>query len=249
MTDFAIEWRAKGKTRLPEIARQLAIPLSEIARMLMPLVGRRVQSGQAAHGRFRPLGANPQTPGKGLWWVAPGLPQPSGFVAKPTSGPWVGWAGYKSYHAWLEARGVLGQPRRFTETGEAWDSFRYRILNARKVRLAFYGRHMYRAPPSGDGTPKWQRRVGGARFDGKGRTKRDGRYYSNSEVMFLASRDEAEPMLMPSRQEVAQVMQLYRANMQAQLVELSAQGAGALALNDRFTKLERRRTAAELQRR
>jgi hypothetical protein len=254
----AIEWRAKVVSKLPEIARQLSIPLVEIAKMIIPLMGRRVKLGVSATGRFSAMGKNPPTGGKGLWWVAPGDPQPAGWLARPTSGDWAGWAGYASYRDWLSARGILGQPRNFDETGEMWDSLRYRVLAANNVRIAFYGKHMYRAPPMpvGGGTPQWQRRIGGEFFDGSARIKpaNEGKrgkakYYANSEIAWLASRAEASPMLMPTREEVGAVMTLYKRNMSAQLVSFSAEGGAVQKLAVRATKLEIRRTAMELGRR
>lgn len=255
---FAIQWTAKGKSKLPEIARQLSIPLVELAKMIIPLMGRRVKLGISPTGRFTPMGRNPPKGGPGLWWVAPGTPQPGGWVVKPTSGEWAGWAAYRSYRAWLEARGILGQPRNFDETGELWDSLRYRILGAANVRIAFYGKHMYRQPPPmpWSGTPQWQKRHGGEFFDGRARIKPanaekrgNAKYYDNSEIAFLASRHEADPMLMPTRDELAQVLALYQNNMTAQLVSLSAEGGAVQKMGARATSLETRRTSAMLGRR
>lgn len=253
----AIQWTAKGKSRLPEIASQLAIPLVEIAKMIIPLMGRRVKLGISPSGRFTAMGKNQPT-GGGLWWVAPGEPQPAGWIARPTGGPWAGWAGYTNYRDWLAARGILGQPRNFTETGEMWDSLRYRILAANKVRIAFYGKHMYRAPPMpvGGGTPQWQRRHGGEFFDGAARIKPanaekrgKAKYYANSEIAYLASRHEADPMLMPTRDEVAGLISVYKDTMNAQLLALAAEGGAVQKLSARATKLDIRRTAMELGRR
>jgi hypothetical protein len=250
MTEVAIKWEAKGKSRLPAIADQLSIPLQEIAKMLIPLMGRRVNLGVSATGHFSPMGRNPPKGGRGLWWVAPGTPQPAGWIVKPTKGPWEGWAGYESYHAWLAARGILGKPRNFHETGELWDSLRFRVLSADKVRIAFYGKHKYRPPPMpvGGGTPQWQSRAG-TRVKPANQGKRgEAKFYSNSEIAFLASRNEADPMLMPSEPEVRQVMALYQNNVNAQLVALSAEGGQVQKMSRRATQLERRRTALELSR-
>lgn len=251
----AIEWTAKVKSKLPEIARQLSIPLVEVAKMIIPLMGRRVNLGVSPSGHFTPMGRNPPKGAGSLWWVAPDSKQPAGWIVKPTSGGWVGWAGYESYRAYLAALGVLGQPRNFHETGELWDSLRYRILAANNVRIAFYGKHMYRQPPTINGSPAWQRRVGGEFFDGKARVKPanqekrgSAKYYSNSEIAFLASRHEADPMLMPTREEVGRVLTLYQDNVSAQLVALSAEGGAVQKLDARATKLELRRTALELRR-
>lgn len=260
MTDVAIKWEARVKSKLPAIADQLSIPLQEVAKMIIPLMGRRVSLGQSPSGHFTPMGKNPPKGGKGLWWVGPESPQPAGFVVRPTSGDWMGWAGYESYRAYLAALGVLGQPRNFHESGELWDSLRYRVLAANNVRIAFYGKHKYRPPPSVNGSPMWQRRVGGEFFDGKARIKPANqekrgaaKYYSNSEIAFLASRNEVDPMLMPTRDEVAKVLALYQNNVNAQLVALSAEGGSVQKLATRATKLETklnlRRTALELGRR
>lgn len=262
MTDVAIKWEAKVKTKLPEIADKLSIPLQEAAKLLIPIMGRRINLGKSATGVFTPMGRNPPKGGEGKWWVAPGYDQPPGFLFQVTSGGWSGWAAYESYHAWLRARGILGQPRNFTESGELWDSIRYRVLAANNVRIAFYGKHMYRPPPmpTDGGSPAWQRRVGGEWFDGRARIKRanedkrgKAKYYSNAEIAFLASRNEADPMLMPSRDEVKHVMALFQNNVNAQLVALSAEGGAAQKLAKRAssleTRLNKRRTAIELGRR
>lgn len=251
MTDVAIKWVAKGKTRLPEAADKLSWPLQEVAKMLIPIMGRRVKLGVSPSGHWAAMGKNPEKPGRGLWWVAPGTPQPAGALVNVTSGPWQGWAGYASYHAWLKARGILGQPRNFNETGEMWDALRFRVLGAANVRIAFYGKHMYRPPPipEGGGKTAWQQRAGTrvkpANADKRGKAK----FYSNAEIAWLASRNEADPMLMPTREEVQQIMVLFQNNMAAQLTELSAEGGAVAKLASRATALEKRRTSLEMGRR
>jgi hypothetical protein len=169
----------KYNTKLDEIQRGLALPLVEIATDLLASMEVRIDRGEAATGKFRAVGMGSKPKNlraRGLWWVRPSLPHPPGYVVKPTHGPHSGWAGYLSYWAYCEA---LGSPSRtFFRTGQLRNSRKIRVMGPGRVRIAHYGGRT-KAP------------------DHRGQTHKA----SNSEVAFLASRLERDPMLMPTRGE------------------------------------------------
>jgi hypothetical protein len=167
----------KYNTKLDEIQRGLALPLVEIATDLLASMEVRIDRGEAATGKFRALGEGSQpTANHGLYWVRPSLPQPPGYIAKLTSGPRSGWAGYRSYKAYTEALG--SPPRTFRVTAQLRNSRKIRVMGPGRVRIAHYGGHS--AQPNHKG---------------------EAQKASNANVAFLASRNERDPMLMPTRGE------------------------------------------------
>lgn len=193
----------KYNSRLSDIQRALSIPVQRIATHLMRSMIQRIKRGVGAEGLFRPLGADSTArPGDGLFWVSPSRPQPPGYVAKPTSGPRVGWAGYESYLAYTQA---LGSPARtFEESGALLESLAVRVMGPGRVKVTFYGTH--RAPLPFGPTDRPQRQ-------------------SNTAVAFLGSRNERTPMLMPSRSELAEVTKIMRDEMAGLAEAASAQRA------------------------
>lgn len=245
-----IKATVKFNSKLSEIERKFAIPLAEVAEQLVPNMGRRIQHGVASQGMFRAMGVDSKpTAGNGLWWVHPSLPHPSGYVVKVTSGTYAGWAGYKSYVDYLSARGLYGQPRNFTESGALWQSLRIRINGPARVKVTFFGKHRYIPPPPtpNGGKPQWQRRPGD-RVRG-GASGGGNQKYNNSEIAFLASRQEPFPLLTPSREEITMIAAQFQNEVSAQLLGLSADAQDARNLGMRATRLQRRLSASAQGRR
>lgn len=220
-----IRAEVRYNSRLSEIERRFAIPLVEIAQQLVPGMLARIERGQSSTGTFAPIGAySTPTPGKGLFWVAPGKPQPPGFIVRPTTGKLAGWAGYESYRDY--ARCLGNPPRNFQETRELLAALRIRVNGPGRVKVAFYGSHS--APEKPDGT---------------------GRRDSNANIAFLASRREPVPMLTPSREEIARVAQMFQSAVGAQMIGEAADAQSIRALGQRVTGLQRRLPAAARGRR
>ena len=190
----------KANNALSEIHRNLSIPVMEIGLRLAEMMRNRIQLGEAAVGAFRPLGAgSKESAGNGLFWVSPDRPHPAGYVVKAKTGPLTGWAGYVSYKAYTEALG--SPPRTFKLTRQMLDSMRVRAMGPGKVKIAFYGPHKKpKSPPGIDGG-------GGA----------------NSSVAFLASREERDPMLMPSLSEIKVARDMMREHFEEIVAAASAQ--------------------------
>lgn len=200
---MTIKATVKYNNRLTEIQRALSVPVQEIGLFLMREMVQRIKRGVGASGLFRPLGADSRPrPGPGLFWVSPTRPQPAGYVARPTSGPKAGWAGYESYKAYVDA---LGKPARtFEETGALLDSLGIRVMGPGRVKVTFYGRHKAPEAFGPTDTPRPQ---------------------SNTSVAFLGSRGEREPMLMPTAQELTQVGRIMRERMTEMAEAAAGQGA------------------------
>ena len=172
-------------SKLSALHRHLSAPLKDLAVFLSRRMAHRIERGQSSAGQFRPLGADSEpTSRPGLWWVPPSQPQPAGYVARPTSGPRSGWAGYESYGHYTRAMG--SPPRSFKRTRQLLDSMRVRVMGPGRVKVQFAGRHAPGYDASGELT---QRR-------------------NNSEIAFLASRGERDALLTPSRSELEQVRQI-----------------------------------------
>lgn len=206
-------------SRLSEIERRFAIPLVEIAQRLVPGMASRIQRGVSSTGTFAPLGAySVPRPGPGLFWVPPDLPQPAGYLARPTEGKLAGWAGYKSYKAYTDALG--GGPRKFTQTRQLMDSLAPRVLGPGRVKITFYGTH--RASKKPDGTKTQQ---------------------SNTSVAYLASRNEPEPMLAPTREELLFVARQFQSET-AGLIQNAADAQQVRQLGQRFQRVQKRMAAS-----
>jgi hypothetical protein len=191
----------KFNTKLTEIERGLAIPLVDIATALLDSMEERIDRGEAAVGRFRPLGADSKPTGRGgLFWVSPGKPHPTGYVVKPSQGKLAGWAGYRNYKAYAEALG--NPPRDFNITGQLRSSRRVKIMGPGRVSIKHYGAHSPSATPDGKTTRS-----------------------SNSNVAWLASRLERDPMLMPTAKEFDEIRQQTLAHFEALVAAGSAQDA------------------------
>lgn len=192
----------KYNSRLSELERNLSLPVQEVAIDLAARMVQRIQLGQAAQGHFTALGAQSQErPGSGLFWVSPDRPQPPGYVTKPTTGPMAGWAGYRSYRGYTEAMG--SPPRRFKITRQMLDSLKVRVMGPGRVKVAFYGAHKRAKQPPGVTASST----------------------TNSGVAWLTSRNERDPMLMPSRVELDAVKRLVFERMNAIAEASTAQGA------------------------
>lgn len=220
-----IKATVKYNSKLTEIERGFSIPLLDVAQQLVPGMLARIERGVASTGYFAPLGAySADKPGSGLFWVHASYPQPAGYVVKPTSGDYEGWAGYKSYKAYVQALG--GGPRTFSLTGMLLRALAIRVLGPARVKVAFYGAH------------KAAQRPGGAAE----RT-------SNTNVAYLASRREPVPMLTPSREEIAAVAKQFQNEVSAQLLSLSADAQDIRNLGQRVTRVQKRLAASALGRR
>lgn len=206
----------KWNSRLSEIERKLAIPLIEMAQQLTESLYHRIQRGIASDGMFSPMGARSKpTPSRGLFWVSPDREQPPGYVIKVTTGSYLaGWAGYDSYLDYCKA---LGQPPRdFFDTGELMRSLKARVMGPGRVKVTFYGTHKIRKQPKAAKA---------------GDAKR-----VNREIAWLASKDEREPMLMPTRGEMDELQKLL-----VEHFDTIAQGAAAQGLRKRKPATPRRR--------
>lgn len=193
----------KFNSRLSELERSLSIPLQQIGTMLAQSMRLRIERGEAAEGMFRPLGADSvETPDKGLFWVHPNRVQPPGYVIKPTTSNLRGWAGYLSYKDYVSK--LNEAHRNFKDSGRLLNSLKLRVMGPGRVKVSFYGSH--------GKSPEFQRQ---AKWEAHG----------NSAVAFLASREERDPMLMPTRAEIQQVKELLREHF-----ERIAQAASAQAV-------------------
>ena len=209
----------KYNSKLSEIERRFAIPLTEIAQMLVPGMIARISRGQASTGRFSALGAHStERPGKGLFWVPPRSAQPAGYVVKATTGKYAGWAGYESYRAYTQAQG--SPPRDFSDTGALLSTLRIRVNGPGRVKVAFYGAHAADQRPGGGGERK-----------------------ANSAVAYLASRHESVPMLTPSRDEIVEVARLFQSEVGAQMIAEAADTQDIRGLSQRVTRLQKRLSA------
>ena len=199
MIALEIKWNSK----LDQIQRNLALPILEVSQMLALDLYYRVQRGLSATGTFSALGSRSSpSPGKGLFWVPPSRPQPAGYVTKATTGELAGWAGYRTYRAYTEALG--SPPRRFKLTGQLMNSMKVRVMGPGRVKIAFYGGHRKAAQAPG--------------VKGGGATNASG-------IAWFASRDEADPMLMPSAAELTRVREYVREHLAAITESATAQFA------------------------
>jgi len=196
-----LKFEIKFNSKLSEIEKGLAIPLVDIAAALLDSMEDRIDRGKAAVGSFRPIGADSKPTGRGaLFWVRPDQPQPTGYIVKPSQGQLAGWAGYRSYKAYAEA---LGSPARdFNLTGQLRASRKIRVMGPGRVSIKHYGAHTPSKTPDGKATRS-----------------------SNSNVAWLASRLERDPMLMPTAKEFEQIRQQTIAHFEALVAAGSAQDA------------------------
>lgn len=214
----------KINSKLSEIERAFSIPLVDIAQRLLPSMLARFEAGQGAAGPFRALGADSTPrPGNGLFWVAPGAPQPSGYVVKVESGDRAGWAGYKSYKDYCSLRG--SPPRKMRASGQALSSVAIRVNGPGRVKIAPYGAH---APAQ--------------KIDGKGARS------SNTSVLYAASKDEPKPLFAPTREELQQILVDFQNGVAGQ-IENAADAQEVRGYSLRATKLEKRRLVSETARR
>ena len=218
MTVIAANVRVNSK--LTEIERGFAIPLVEVAQQLVPGMIGRITRGVSSTGTFAPLGAySVARPGKGLFWVPPDLPQPAGFVVRPTSGELDGWAGYRTYKAYADALG--GGPRKFTQTRQLMQSLAPRVLGPGRVKITFYGAH--RASRKPDGTQVRQ---------------------SNTSVAYLASRNEPAPMLAPTRDELVAIARSSQNEVAAGVLQNAADAQSVRQLGQRYQRVQKRMAAS-----
>lgn len=143
MATIKTEIRYSQSRLLTEMAKSINIPLRRIMDVTAHSVVARVRRGQGPTGPWRRYGvtAPSQRRGKWLYWVPPEWPQPDGWLAKPSKGEMAGWAAYETYRDYLEKGGKLYKPHDFDRSGEQWTKLAIRMIDARRMRLAFYGRH------------------------------------------------------------------------------------------------------------
>lgn len=217
---MTIDVRVKYVNSLSEFERRFAAPVEAIGRYLLGAIVGRLRAGIAPSGQWSPLGAfSVDKPGEGLFWVAPGRPQPQGpgLIVRPSSGRWHGWAAYSSYRAYAELAGK-GQPRDFEETSAFLSSLVVRVLSPTKVKVAPYGAHPKRSPGQ--------------------------QAISNTALGYLASRRERYPLLHPSPSELERVAQALRADVMRQAIE--AARASGLAVDVRRAAAGLTRRAARV---
>lgn len=206
-----IDARVKFVSSLDEFERRMSMPLVKLGLHLTLAMVARIRRGQGADQPLRPLGADSvDKPGTGLFWVAPNRPQPSGYVVKPTSGEWAGWAAYPSYREYARLRSE--GPRDLDETGEFLRSIRTRALGPHRVKVAPYGTH---AGPSGQ-------RI------------------SNTSLGYLGSRGEPKPLLHPSREEILQAARIVFAEVEGQAIEAARIAGVGFDAKRRAASVQRR---------
>jgi len=140
---LAYDIKLKSFDKLDELSSRLIIPLQKAAVELAKSIQDRVRKGVSpTGGTWNPLGTY-TTSGRGKrsdarWWVAPGDPQPSGYLNEVKDGPLKGWVCYQNYRdyiARLPARGF----RTWYKTGSMWRSMGVRAMAVNKVKISFYG--------------------------------------------------------------------------------------------------------------
>lgn len=208
----------KGMDKLTDLEQELVVPLLDIAKQLKADIKARVRRGVNDQGQsFSPLGSHSTPrPGDGLFWVAPNKPQPDGYIVKPSSGQWVGWAGYKTYRDYCSA---LGKPRTFFESGNLLESLAINVRSESAVRLYFQGSRRTYGP---DGKPMSVR---------------------NRDIAWANSWQENNPLLMPSDGEMSEVAKLLEDEAARQILPVAAGMRQAKNMRKRADGLQRRVSA------
>jgi hypothetical protein len=133
----------KGFDKLDELSRRLIVPLKDAATTLAAAIRRRVQMGiSPTGGRWTPLGEY-STTGRSKdeanrWWVAPGQPQPAGYMYRVGEGKWQGWVVYENYDRYLDLQ-PGGRRRDWSKSGSLWASLGVRAMAVNRVKISFYG--------------------------------------------------------------------------------------------------------------
>lgn len=145
---LAFEIKVKTNNRLDALSQKMVMPLVEIAKTQAALIRDRVRMGLDPQGnpwtpkgrlkgtgRHRDRGVGHRD-GRGLWWVSPSHPQPSGWYFEiPMSAKGMqGFKVYRSYQQYVNL-GAGGDVRDWEVTGAFWASVAVRAISARRVSI------------------------------------------------------------------------------------------------------------------
>lgn len=209
----------KKSKLITDAARTLALPLTEATQLLASRILPRIARGQGPEGPWdtyasRAGGALPEGE---FFWVQPGKPQPGNDSESPQSDGLVfrvktgTWAGWAAYKSVQAYYELRGLIGKPHDYGESGE-----LLRKALVRIVS-ARHVRLAFYGGHKSGK-----------------------SAKQIAWWASRNEAHPLLMPSKSEVQEVQAFLRGKINEAIAKAGRLSEGAQKLASKTRGLNRR---------
>lgn len=213
MIGIGIKLEVKKSKILTDGQKRLALPMVEVTRMLGEIVLSRIQSGRGPQGPWKTYGAGGEARDEQYFWVAPGREQPG----DPAAGNGLKfrvksgpWAGWAAYESVRAYYRLRGLAGRPHTFNDSG-----KLLQQAAIRIM---------------TP---RHIRLAFYGNHGKQ-------SAKNVAWLASRNESDPLLMPSQSEVAEIQQFIVDNVNEQIIEGARLGEQAQRLGQKSASVGRR---------
>lgn len=214
MIGIGLNVSVKKSKLLTEPQRALALPMLEATQYLADMVISRIRTGQGPRGPWDTYGSGDAgNAGVRLFWVAPGRPQPGDVDAKDGLAFKVEagpWAGWAAYESVDAYYRLRGLAGRPHDFEESGV-----LLRASAIRVV---------------TPRHMRL---AFYGGHGKLPA-------KQVAWLASKDERDPLLMPSRAEVERFQRFIVGRINEAIVEGARLGEQAQRLTSASRSVNRR---------
>lgn len=217
MIGIGLKIEIKKSKVITDSARALALPLTEATQMLGAKILARVARGQGPTGPWDTYGSGADTTSGHLFWVAPDRPQPG----TPGDGTFKFRVSAGKWEGWAAYESVRGYYKLAGKLGKPHDFDESGELLSRAVVRIVSARHVRLAFYGGH--------KGGI---------------SAKQLAWLVSKDEREPLLMPSKAEVQEVQAFITGRINQAIVEAGAQSeraqritSGARSVNRRASRL------------
>lgn len=212
MIGIGLSIQIKKSKVITEGARALALPLTEVTQMLAARILSRIARGQGPNGPWNTYAAGPEQEGDSLFWVAPDRPQPG----TPGDGGFKfrvesgKWSGWAAYESDRDYYRIAGKLGKPHDFNESGE-----LLSKAIVRIVS-ARHT---------------RLAFYGSHGKLTAKK---------LSWLVSKDEAYPLLMPSRPEVKEAQAFIAGRINEQIVDAARLSEGAQRLTSKSRSINKR---------
>lgn len=212
MIGIGLSIQIKKSKVITEAARALALPLTEVTQMLAARILPRIARGQGPNGPWNTYAAGPEQDSDSLFWVAPDRPQ----YGTPGEGGFRfrlesgKWAGWAAYESDRDYYRLGGKLGKPHDFNESGEFLRKAVVRIVSARHT---------------------RLAFYGSHGK---------LSAKQLSWLVSRDEAYPLLMPSKSEVQEAQAFLVGRINEQVVDAARMSEGAQRLTSKSRSINRR---------